>query len=154
MGVYTLAFAQLFLGEPDAVAAVAARSDAGIDLDVAVSLGYSTGAVASLTASMSGPTPRSASVTTDRGRFDLPESFHHPAQVTWTSGLTVETVQEPVIGTGLAHEASEVIRCLRNGETESPLVPLDDTVAVMRLMDRIRAQVGVAYAADRSGDSG
>ncbi len=33
-----------------------------------------------------------------------------------------------------------------DGETESPLVPLDDTVALMRLMDRIRDQIGVHYA--------
>jgi len=57
---------------------------------------------------------------------------------------------EPVIGSGLAHEALEVVRCLRNGEVESPLVPLDETVALMRQMDAIRRQIGVRYAADRS----
>ena len=38
-----------------------------------------------------------------------------------------------------------MVRCLRAGETESPLVPLDDTVALMRLMDRIREQIGLRY---------
>ncbi len=41
------------------------------------------------------------------------------------------------------------MRCLRAGETESPLVPLDESVAIMRQMDRIRRQIGVTYAADR-----
>jgi len=41
-----------------------------------------------------------------------------------------------------------VVRCLRNGETESPLVPLEETVAMMRLMDDIRDRIGVRYAAD------
>ena len=40
-----------------------------------------------------------------------------------------------------------MVRCLRNGETESPLVPLDETVALMRLMDTIRDQIGVRYDA-------
>jgi len=53
-----------------------------------------------------------------------------------------------LIGTGLANEALEVVRCLRNGETESPLVPLDDSLALMRQMDTIRGQIGVRYAAD------
>jgi len=43
-----------------------------------------------------------------------------------------------------------VVRCLRNGEVESPLVPLDETVALMRQMDAIRRHIGVRYTADRS----
>ena len=89
-----------------------------------------------------------ASVTTDRGRFDLPDGFHHPRAATWTSGDHTETIEGAVTGSGLADEAVEVMRCLRSGETESPLVPLDETVALMRLMDDVRRQLGVTYAAD------
>jgi predicted dehydrogenase len=148
MGVYTLTFAHLFLGEPDTVAAAAGLSGAGVDLNIAMALGYASGAVASLTASMTGATPRTGSIATERGRFDFEDSFHHPARATWTSLGVTETVEEPVIGTGLAHEAAEVMRCLRAGETESPLVPLDESVAIMRQMDRIRREIGVTYAAD------
>ena len=150
MGVYAVTFAHLFLGRPEKVAAVAALSDAGADLNIAMSFGYTSGAVAALTASMVGPSPRTASIATDRGRFDLPEGFHHPVTATWTSEGHVETIEAPVIGSGLANEALEVMRCLRSGETESPLVPLDETVDLMRLMDDVRRQVGVVYAADLS----
>jgi hypothetical protein len=56
-----------------------------------------------------------------------------------------EAITGELIGTGLANEALEVVRCLRNGETESPLVPLDDSLALMRQMDTIRQQIGVHY---------
>ncbi len=154
MGVYPLTFAWLFLGEPSSLAATAGLSELGADLDLAVSLGYDSGAVASLTASMTSWSPRTASIATERGRIDVPAPFHHPRTVTWTPGADVGGPAEPVeiseelIGTGLANEALEVVRCLRNGETESPLVPLDDTVALMRQMDRIRGQVGVRYGGD------
>ena len=148
MGIYPLTFAHLFLGEPAQVSAVGALSDAGADLNLALALAYESGAVAALSASMTALSPRTASVATDLGRFDLPEPFHHPTTVTWTSGDHVETFTEPVIGTGLANEALEVMRCLRNGEIESPLVPLDESVALMGLMDRIREQIGVVYAND------
>lgn len=148
MGVYPVTFAHLFLGRPDQVAAVAALSEQGADLNIAMSFRYASGAVAALTASMVGPSPRTASIATDRGRFDLPGGFHHPVTATWTSEDHVETIEAPVIGTGLANEAVEVMRCLRRGETESPLVPLDDTVDLMRLMDDVRRQVGVVYEAD------
>jgi predicted dehydrogenase len=157
MGIYPLTFASLFLGEPSSVAATATLSDLGADLNLAVSLGYDSGAVASLTATMTAWGPRRASVATDRGRFDVPPAFHHPRTATWTAHDTAPgaggpadpvEISEGLIGTGLANEALEVVRCLRHGETESPLVPLDDTVAMMRQMDRIRDQVGVRYETD------
>jgi len=149
MGIYPLTFAQLFLGEPATVAAAGALSDLGVDLNIALALAYDSGAVASLTASMTGPSPRTASIATDVGRFDLADSFHHPTTATWVSGEHTETLHEPMLGGGLAHEAIEVMRCLRNGETESPLVPLDESVALMGLMDRLRSDLGVRYDADR-----
>jgi predicted dehydrogenase len=148
MGIYPLTFAHLFLGEPSAVAAAATLSAAGADVNLALALGYRSGAVASLSTTMTAWSPRTASIATERGRFDLAESFHHPTDATWTSDGRTETIHEDVIGTGLANEALEVIRCLRNGETESPLVPLDESVALLALMDRIRADIGVRYAGD------
>jgi hypothetical protein len=43
-----------------------------------------------------------------------------------------------MLGNGYAHEAIEVGRCLREGRLESELVPLEESVAVLRTMDRIR----------------
>lgn len=154
MGVYPLTFASLFLGEPSTIAAAAALSPAGTDVDIAVSLGYDGGAVAAMTSSLTSWSPRTATICTDRGRVDVPAPFHHPAEVTWTgldgtgAPATPVRLTEEVVGRGYAHEALEVVRCLRAGETESPLVPLADTVALMRQMDAIRAQTGVRYAAD------
>lgn len=149
MGVYPLTFAHLFLGEPQEVAAAAALAPSGIDLNLSLSLGYAGGAVASLSSTMTAWSPRTASIATDIGRVDVPAPFHHPVSAVWTrDGESVE-IAEPVIGTGLANEALEVIRCLRNGETESPLVPLDETLALMRQMDAIRERIGLVYDADR-----
>ena len=157
MGVYPLTFASLFLGEPSTITAVASLSEVGVDLNLAIGLGYDSGAIASLTSSMTAWSPRTASIATDRGRIDFPPAFHHPTRVTWTpmvgdpdfdGPLEPEVITGELIGTGLANEALEVVRCLRTGETESPLVPLDDSLALMRQMDTIRRQIGVRYAAD------
>ena len=157
MGIYPLTFASLFLGEPSTMTAAAALSEAGADLNLTMGLGYDNGAVASLTASMTSWSPRTASIATTKGRIDVPAPFHHPDTVTWTSMSgdpdfdgppPAEEIHEPRLGAGYTHEALEVVRCLRNGELESPLVPLADTLALMRQMDRIRSQVGVRYAVD------
>jgi predicted dehydrogenase len=148
MGIYPLTFASLFLGEPDGIEAVAAMAPTGIDLSVAVGLVYRSGAVASVTTTMAAHSPRTASIATDVGRVDLPGPFHHPQEASWVTGDHTETISEPVLGTGLAHEVQEVVRCLRSGETESPMVPLDDTLALMRQLDRIRERIGLRYQAD------
>ncbi|HEX6248720.1 MAG TPA: Gfo/Idh/MocA family oxidoreductase [Nocardioidaceae bacterium] len=153
MGVYVLTFAHLFLGDPEKVEAVAELSPSGVDLNLSVSLGWESGAVASLSATMTAWSPRNASIATDLGRVDLYDGFHHPTEAHWTHGASggageTHVIHEDVLGSGLAHEAAEVMRCLRNGEVESPLVPHADSLAIMRLMDRVRERIGLRYAAD------
>jgi hypothetical protein len=58
-------------------------------------------------------------------------------------GVTADPADGP--RNSLRHEAAEVVRAVRAGETESPLVPLDGTLAVMRTLDAIRDRVGVRY---------
>lgn len=145
MGVYPVTFAHLFLGEPDQIQAVATMAPSGVDLNLSVSLGYDGGAVASLSSTMTAWSPRTASIATSTGRVDIPEPFHHPTAATWVSDGESHQITGTLIGTGLANEALEVIRCLRSGEVESPLVPLDETVALMGVMDRIRERIGLRY---------
>lgn len=152
MGIYPLTFAHLVLGEPEQLVAVAGLSDQGVDRDLAIAGRYAGGAVAALTASMSSMSPRTATIATDQGQIDLGPGFHNPPTITFTpadgSGQIHVASDEPLIGTGLGNEAAEVMRCLRAGLLESPLVPHAQTLSLMRQMDNIRAQIGVRYAAD------
>jgi dihydrodiol dehydrogenase / D-xylose 1-dehydrogenase (NADP) len=38
-----------------------------------------------------------------------------------------------------------VIRCLREGALESPVMPLEESLSIMRTLDEIRAQWGLHY---------
>jgi hypothetical protein len=87
-----------------------------------------------------------AAVSGDRGRLEIPSRFHEAAGFSHAHGETLETHAEPVTGLGYAHEIEEVAACLRAGRTESDLLPLDGTVAVMRVLDEIRDQLGVRYS--------
>jgi predicted dehydrogenase len=55
------------------------------------------------------------------------------------------TLLLPCLGNGYAHEAEEVMRCLRAGLVESPIMPLDETVAILETMDELRQQWGVKF---------
>jgi predicted dehydrogenase len=145
LGVYPVTFAQLFLGVPQTVRAWARIGPEGTDENTGLVLGYASGAVATLTCSMLGETPRSAAITGTEGRIDVPREFFHPQQFTVWRGDEAERVAVPFDGLGYHFEAAEVQRCVREGLLESPLIPHAETLAVMRTLDEARDQIGVTY---------
>ncbi|MEU2284063.1 Gfo/Idh/MocA family oxidoreductase [Streptomyces sp. NPDC013178] len=149
LGVYPVSFAQLLLGEPSGISAQAVLSAEGVDLQTALALSWDSGALAALHCSLVGGTGVSASVTGSRGRIDIPSGFFHPDRlVLHRAGRDPEEfAADPADGprTTFRHEAREVMRAIRAGETESPLVPLDGTLAVMRTLDAVRERIGVRY---------
>ena len=46
---------------------------------------------------------------------------------------------------GLAYEAAHFASLVSDGFTESPPLPLDETVAIMEVLDDIRAQLGARF---------
>jgi hypothetical protein len=50
--------------------------------------------------------------------------------------------------TAYGPQIEEVERCLRKGLLESPLAPHADSIAILDLIDRARADLGVRYPAE------
>jgi predicted dehydrogenase len=145
LGVYPVSFSHLLLGEPADVTAWA-RLRNGVDVNTGVVLGHASGAVAALTCSLESDTPRTASVTGTAGRIEIPRGFFHAERcVLHRAGRDPEEITVPGPGDSYVHQAAEVMRALRAGERESPLVPLDGSLAVMRTLDAVRARIGVRY---------
>ncbi|MFH9980405.1 Gfo/Idh/MocA family protein [Streptomyces sp. NPDC017179] len=155
LGVYPVSFAQLLLGEPSDVTARAVLSAEGVDLQTGALLSWDGGALAQLHCSITGSTATCASVTGSKGRIDVPSGFFHPDRfVLRRHGRDPEEfTADPADGprSTLRHEAREVMRALRAGETESPLVPLEGTLAVMRTLDVVRERIGVRYPGEADG---
>lgn len=51
-----------------------------------------------------------------------------------------QTIVEPLKGNGYNYEAVEVMKCLHNGQLESEIMPLDETLKIMKTIDQIRHQ--------------
>jgi predicted dehydrogenase len=153
MGIYPLTLARLMVGPYAAVTAVGSLDERGVDVDVAIAARHESGAVSALTTSMTSASPRTATIATDEGLLALPGDFHHPAYATWTpDGGEPQRIDppSPVLGSGLGNEALHVQECLRDGLAESPLVPHAQTLELMGVMDELRAQLGVTYAAEHA----
>ena len=152
VGIYPVALATWLLGEPATVAGAAVLDERGVDDAAGLVLTYPSGAVATLSCSQQGWTDCSATVAGDDGRIEVAPRLTAPPSVTrcdpgWPAG-DGETIAEPLTGSGLAHEAIEVVGCLQAGMTESPLLPLDESRRVARVLDRARQACGVRLAVD------
>ncbi|MFI1012538.1 Gfo/Idh/MocA family protein [Streptomyces sp. NPDC020965] len=153
LGVYPVSFAHLLLGEPDRVTAHARLSPEGVDTTTAVLLGWESGASALLSCSIEANSPITATVSGSAGRVEFGRGFFAPERFTLhREGREPEEFTADGEPLSYAHEAAEVMRCLRAGETESPLVPLDGSLAVMRTLDAIRDRVGVRYPSESGGN--
>ncbi|WP_433214000.1 Gfo/Idh/MocA family protein [Dactylosporangium sp. CS-047395] len=146
VGIYPVTFAHLFLGRPASVQAWARMSGGGVDENTGMLFGYDSGAVAALTCSLLGDTARTGIVTGTQGRIDVKRDFFHPHGFTlWRAGET-EEFELPYEGSGYQFEAAEVHRCLREGLLESPLVPLGETLDILRLLAEVSGIVGLDYS--------
>jgi predicted dehydrogenase len=152
LGVYPVSFAHLLLGEPAAVEAWARLTPEGVDATTGIVLGWDNGAVATLSCGFTSDIGSPAVVTGTAGRIEIRDGFFHAGEM-----VVHRRDREPELvafadihpadpdHTTMRHEAREVMRALRAGETESPLVPLEGSLAVMRTLDRVRERIGVRY---------
>ncbi|MGW5054697.1 Gfo/Idh/MocA family protein [Actinokineospora sp. NPDC004072] len=149
MGVYPATFAWMFLGAPTAVATTGHLSPTGSDSTLAMQWSYDDDRYAHVACTTAARTPGEATVVGTEGWLRVGTPIYRPCElVVHTRGAGTEVVTEALPGNGYGPQVAEVERCLRAGLAESPLVPLAETVAILGMMDRARADLGVRYPAD------
>ncbi len=145
VGIYPISFAGMILGEAKTVASHAHLGETGVDEQAGIVLGYDTGALAVLSCGVRITTPHDAIVCGTDGRIQVHAPFWRGQKLTLTSGKDTEEIELPFRGNGYTHEAEEVGTCLRAGKLESDVLPLDETLSIMKTLDAIRAQWGLKY---------
>jgi predicted dehydrogenase len=149
MTVYPLLWALGTLGFPQTVSATGWLNDDGVDAQNALTLGYHHGAQAQLTSSLMAYGPRTATVAGTKGYLQSPGSINNPKELLVRIGFEGPRMEQfTVVGRGYTYELREVTRCIQQGLTESPVMPLEDSLSTMRLFDGVRAQLGVSYPND------
>ena len=150
LGVYPISLAQHLLGRPDRVTATGTTYENGADRSAAFHLTYDDGRSASLVSSLAAATPGRATVVGTKGSIELEPPFHHPSRiVVRRNGQGAETVERLPTGRGYAHQAEEVQRCLAAGLTESPVMPLADTLDVQWVLEEALTQLGIEVSEAR-----
>jgi predicted dehydrogenase len=151
LGVYVISIAQQFLGRPDRVHVSGTLFPNGADASLGMLLAYDDGRSATLLASLESETGGRAVIAGTGGSIEIAPRFHHPdTLIIKRNGQPLETVVREPLGRGYCHEAIEVNRCLAAGLTESPVLPLDDTLDVQWVMDEVLTQLGISATEDGS----
>ncbi|GGV22196.1 oxidoreductase [Actinomadura cremea] len=141
LGCYVVSFTWPLLGPPATVQVAASPAPTGVDANTGIMFGYDSGALALLHCGLVGNSPHTATVVGTKGRVDVAAPFYRPSSMTVVrTGAAPEEITADLPGHGFTYQAEEVARCLRAGLTESPLMPLDETVAILRTLDEIAAR--------------
>lgn len=83
-----------------------------------------------------------ATVSGATGSLRLNAPFHHaPGLTRRVRGEIMQRIEVAADDNGYVYEIREVHRCLREGLTESPRMPLELTLTVMRWLDELQRQV-------------
>ncbi len=146
VGVYPISFASMLLGTPEHVTGTAHLAPTNVDDNAGMLLRYPKGEIAVLATTVNVNTPQRATILGTGGRIEIHPPFWIPkALILSRNGQADELIELPYEGNGYNYEAQEVERCMAQGLTESPIMPLDETLAIMKTMDDLRAQWGVKY---------
>jgi len=151
IGIYPLSFASFVLGQIVGVQADAQLGPTGVDVHTVFNMRHAGGQRSQGMCSMRGPTGCNATVIGTDGRIDITPPIYAAQQLRLKRGAQAswdtppEIIDRPWRGTRYSAQVEEVNRCLRAGLAESPVMPLDETVALVGWMDVMRAQFGLRY---------
>ncbi|SDS14927.1 Gfo/Idh/MocA family protein [Agrococcus carbonis] len=145
LGVYCVSLAHDLLGPVTRIQASGVVDDAGVDHRGAAILDHEGGGISTVTFSMEALGANSATVVGTAGVIELQPSFYEWVRYSRRSSgdrsALVESYEPERDGRGMQFQAAEVERCIASGRLESELMPLDESVAIMRVMDEIRRQL-------------
>jgi len=147
IGIYPIAYSRMIFGEqPATITSSAQKSWTGVDTTSHYHFTYSTGAESIMQSSFTHAGSRDARITGSTGRILIP-SFHSADQLILKQDNQPDehiTCDTP----SFQYQIREVHRCLQNNLSESPLMPLDETLQTMQLLDTIRQQWNLTYPGD------
>ena len=146
LGVYTIAFASMVFGDsPVKISGLSCLSQTGVDDNTGILLEYPSGGMAVLSCSLRAKTSREARIFGSKGSIVIPEFWHASSLLLQLEGKEISEEKIPFENTGFQFEAAEVEKCLREGKLESPTMPLDESLSILRIMDEVRRIAGLKY---------
>ncbi len=150
LGVYGINFVRMFW--PKRIVSTVSqcvKSDTGMDITNAISFVFEDGLLANIQSSASCVGHNEGVIAGTEGSLVV-DNINNP-QTLRVYGLDrtfIEEIHVPKQITGYEYQFLACQRAIDEGLTETPYMPLDETLNVMNIMDGLRRQWGVRYPMD------
>lgn len=147
VGVYPVFSALFYLGIPAEIQSFAQFAPTGVDQQMSIQFKYPNGQMADLYTSLVAQTPVDTDLYLEGGwmRIQRTKGYMRELLVCREEGV-MERIDLDVSPFAFIYQIREVMRCVRQGLIESPLMPHGFTQNFIEVMDRIKAQVGIDYS--------
>lgn len=151
LGVYALNFARMYFGK-DIVKTVSNChvGPTGVDLQECISLSFADGKMANLQAGTLCLNDRQGIINGTEGYIRV-DNINCPevVEVYRNYELVERHVKPDDMVNGYEYQVVECRRCIEEGLVESPMMPHDETISIMKQMDQLRKEWGVVYPMDK-----
>jgi predicted dehydrogenase len=147
LGIYPISFASRVLGRPpDAIRSRVHFCETGVDDQSSLLFAYADGVTATLFCASRVNTRHEARIYGEHGSISIPGNFFHPDRlILHVDGRKPRSVAFPHPGQGMQFEADHVADCLRRGRQQSDILSWEESLSVMKTLDRIRRQWKLKY---------
>lgn len=133
------------VGLPQRLSAQSTAAPNGVDALTSLQLGFEDGAHAHLLGTLVSQATRTVTIAGTSGLLRTDAVLPNPKGFTVVDAGGTRHVATDA-GAGHAYQLREVTRCIQEGRTESPTLPVSDSVAMMRWFDEARRQIGLSFA--------
>ena len=147
IGIYPVFLAYFLLGIPEEISVSARFHTTGAEKQISLIFDYPE-ARALLYSGFTSRSEMKAEISCTKGSIYLRPPWHEAQAFEVHREGGTQVVEHPLKGHGYTYEIEEVHRCLQAGKTESALWSWQDSLALHRLLDKIRARAGITFQDD------
>ncbi|THD66465.1 Gfo/Idh/MocA family oxidoreductase [Robertkochia marina] len=144
IGIYPVFLAYLLLGAPDEIDARSKFFHTGAEVQTSMLFNYPN-AQAVLHSSLANTAKMEARISGEKGEIYIHPRWHEASGFTIVKEEEEEKTDLPVTGKGYYHEIEEVHQGIRRGVLESELWSQQDSLQLIRLLDKIREHCGITF---------
>jgi len=146
LGVYNTAASQfVFQRQPDNISAVGFIGHTGVDEAISVSMHYGIGMLSEFSCSFLTHPQSRMGIYGTKGRIIIHPMFNSAEEVSLFIDGKKKTVRKPLRINGFEYQIEEAQKAIRRGLIENPLMPHQNILDNMIVLDRIRKIIGLQY---------
>lgn len=146
LGPYPVSLIQSLLGNPVSVDVCGSRTSDGVDDSATMMFRYPGGVAGIGTCTLLADGPNTASVVGTLARVEIDANALAPTRMTlYRKDSEPEVFTTRIEGSGYVPQLREVQTRVRAGEIESPVMPHDDSLSMMRILTEALTAIGVQH---------